>query len=193
MTDEELLRRHLAGDPQAFGQLVRGSRNRLWSVALGILGNPDEAADAVQDALLAAYRGAAGYRGEAAVSTWLHRIVVNSCLDLVRRRRAQPTDPALLPDAPVSHPTDEVLVVRAALRTLPAEQAAALVLVDMYGYPVSEAAAVLEVPVGTVKSRCARGRARLAQMLGGNRAGPAAVPAKDGPADSREEAPDVRR
>ena len=90
-SDRELLSRHAAGDPEAFGELVRRHRDRLWRVALRTLGDPDDAADAVQDALVSAYRAAGGYRGEAAVTTWMHRIVVNACLDLVRRRASRPT------------------------------------------------------------------------------------------------------
>ena len=170
-TDRELLARHTAGDREAFAELVRRHRDRLWRVALRTLGDPDDAADAVQDALVSAYRAAAGYRGEAAVTTWLHRIVVNACLDLARRRTARPTTP--LVDSPaLDAPAADLLGARetatevlAALRELPPEQAAAVVLVDVEGYPVAEVAEILEVPTGTVKSRCARGRARLAERL----------------------------
>ena len=170
-SDRELLARHSAGDPDAFGELVRRHRDRLWRVALRTLGNPDDAADAVQDALVSAFRAAGSYRGEAAVTTWLHRIVVNACLDLARRRTARPTTP--LADSPaLAIPAADTLGERetsaeilAALRELPTEQAAAIVLVDVEGYPVADVAEMLEVPTGTVKSRCARGRARLAVRL----------------------------
>lgn len=170
-SDRELLARHSAGDPDAFGELVRRHRDRLWRVALRTLGNPDDAADAVQDALVSAFRAAGGYRGEAAVTTWLHRIVVNACLDLARRRTARPTTP--LADSPaLDLPAADMLGQRetgteilAALRELPTEQAAAIVLVDVEGYPVADVAEMLDVPTGTVKSRCARGRARLAERL----------------------------
>lgn len=76
--DDELLARHVDGDPDAFGELVNRHRNRLWGVALRTLGNPEDAADALQNALLSAHRGAAGFRGGSAVTTWLHRIVVNA-------------------------------------------------------------------------------------------------------------------
>jgi RNA polymerase sigma-70 factor (ECF subfamily) len=169
--DRELLRRHVAGDRDAFPELVRRHQDRLWRVALRTLGDADDAADALQDALLSAYRAAAGYRGEAAVTTWLHRIVVNACLDLARRRAARPTRPldetsvAQQPEADRVGAWETASDVLAALRELPVEQAAALVLVDVEGYPVAEVATMLEVPVGTVKSRCARGRARLAVSL----------------------------
>jgi RNA polymerase sigma-70 factor (ECF subfamily) len=169
--DHELLARHVAGDPRAFGELVERHRDRLWAVALRTLGHPEDAADALQDALLSAYRGAAGFRGGAAVTTWMHRIVVNACFDLTRRRAVRPTEPLRLDPASEPSGRDRVseqetsLAVLAALRTLPPEQAAAVVLVDIEGYPVNEAAEILAVPSGTVKSRCARARARLAEQL----------------------------
>ena len=175
--DADLLRAHVDGDPDAFAELVRRHRDRLWAVALRTIGDREEAADAVQDALLSAHRNAARFRGDSAVTTWLHRIVVNACLDRIRRRQAHPTVP--LPDGghtdgatggaePAAPPQDHdtALVVRQALAALPADQRAALVLVDVQGYPVAEAAAILGVAEGTVKSRCARGRARMAAVLG---------------------------
>jgi RNA polymerase sigma-70 factor (ECF subfamily) len=166
-TDIDLLRAHATGDPQAFELLVRRHRDRLWAVAIRTLGDREEAADAVQDALISAFRAADRFRGDSAVTTWLHRIVVNACLDRVRRRQARPT--VELPEielAGVDLDTDTTLDVHAALARLPADQRAALVLVDMQGYSVADAAIVLDVPIGTVKSRCARGRARLAVLLG---------------------------
>ena len=171
MTDAELLQAHAEGDPDAFGELVRRHRDRLWAVALRTLGDREEAADALQDALLSAFRAGRGaaFRGDAAPTTWLHRIVVNACLDRVRRRAARPADP--LPQHDVPARGDAVgsrltgLDVEAALRTLPVEQRSALVLVDMYGWSVEDAAQVLDCPSGTVKSRCARGRARLLPVL----------------------------
>src|SRR6267154_5649077 len=93
LDDRELLARHAAGDPDAFGELFRRHRDRLWSVALRTLGDPEEAADALQDAMLSAYRAAGSFRGDAAVTTWLHRVVVNACLDRIRRRGTRPTVP----------------------------------------------------------------------------------------------------
>lgn len=120
---------------------------------------------------MSAFRSAASFRGDAKVSTWLHRIVVNACIDLVRRRQGRPTVPLPMDDAGPVAPdqlaaSDRATDVAAALSGLPAEQAAAIVLVDALGYPVEEAARILEAPTGTVKSRCARGRARLATVLG---------------------------
>ncbi len=175
--DRELLARHVAGDPDAFGEIVRRHRDRLWAVALRTLGDREEAADAVQDALISAYRAAHTFRGQSAVTTWLHRITVNACLDRARKaasRRATLTDDTerleqlLEPHESAAVPAEREDLHRqviGALSELPVEQRAALVLVDMQGYPVAEAAEVLDVAVGTVKSRCARGRARLLPLV----------------------------
>src|SRR3954469_635310 len=185
-SDQDLLARHVDGDPDAFGELVRRHRDRLWAVALRTLGDREEAADAVQDALVSAFRAAHTFRGQSAVTTWLHRITVNACLDRARRAASRRTAPVaeeenfaslLEPHESAAAPAERDELHReliAALATLPAEQRAVLVLVDMQGYPVAEAAAVLDVPEGTVKSRCARGRARLLPLLTHLRTGGAA-------------------
>lgn len=177
VSDQDLLARHVDGDPDAFGELVRRHRDRLWAVALRTLGDREEAADAVQDALVSAYRAAHTFRGRSAVTTWLHRITVNACLDRARKaasRRTSPVDDTerldqlMEPHESAEAPAERNDLHRelvAALGTLPHDQRAALVLVDMQGYPVAEAARVLDVPTGTVKSRCARGRARLLPLL----------------------------
>jgi RNA polymerase sigma-70 factor, ECF subfamily len=191
--DDELLAAHAAGDPDAFGELFRRHKDRMWAVAVRTCGDREMAADAVQDGFLAAFRRADSFRGDAAVTTWLHRIVVNACIDRLRRRR--PTSP--LPDSDLlgdgtqaggssagsrgsagalrarddhardDHARTEVaLDVRAALARLPEGQRLALVLVDMHGLSVAEAADVLGVAEGTVKSRCSRGRTAVAELLG---------------------------
>ncbi len=140
------------------------------------LGDPEEAADALQDAMISAFRRAGSFRGDSAVTTWLHRIVVNACLDRMRRRAARPattgatsrrwTSPPRPGRCPTRPPTaTPPWTCMAALRMLPPDQQAALVLVDMLGYPVADAAEVLGVSVGTVKSRCSRGRVRLLPHL----------------------------
>ena len=94
--DRDLLAAHVAGDPAAFGVLFARHRDRMWAVALRTTGDPEDAADALQEAMIAAFRRAESYRGDAAVTTWLHRIVVNACLDRLRRRKVRLADP--LPD-----------------------------------------------------------------------------------------------
>ena len=175
LPDAELLRRHVDGDPDAFATLVGRHRDRLWGVALRVMRNPEDAADALQDAYISAFRRAGSFRGESQVTTWLHRVVVNACLDRLRRMRIRAADP--LPEnldrstvlaTPPGDPVEERQLrddVEAALAQLNPDQRAALVLVDMQGYSVEEAAAILRCAPGTVKSRCARGRARLVPLL----------------------------
>jgi RNA polymerase sigma-70 factor (ECF subfamily) len=183
-TDAVLLAAHVAGDPDAFARLFTRHRDRLWAVALRTMGNPHDAADGLQDGLVAAYRRADSFRGDAAVTTWLHRVVVNACLDRIRAAKVRRTE--TLPDdledqrdrgsartATGDRDDPEQAAIggerrRAlldALATLPAEQRASLVLVDMEGYSVAEVAVMLDCAEGTVKSRCARGRDRLATLL----------------------------
>jgi len=168
--DRRLLAAHLAGDRDAFNDLVRRHRQRMWAVAVRTLGDPEEAADAVQDACISALRAAGSFRGDSKVSTWLHRIVVNACLDRARRQAVRHTVP--LPTEPIADPRDPLgdretaLEVQQALAALPTDQRIALVLVDLEGLSIDEAAELLGVPGGTVKSRCFRGRARLAVSLG---------------------------
>ncbi len=190
--DRRLLADHVAGDPEAFGTLFRRHRDRLWAVAVRTTGDPEEAGDALQDALISAFRAAGSYRGEAAVTTWLHRIVVNASLDRIRRRQSRP---ALSIDqhelgsgahpgdlSGLAYSRDDVaatltrLDVRAALAQLPEPQRVALVLVDLEDLSVAEAAELLGVPEGTVKSRCSRARTALALLLreGDAGAGPVA-------------------
>jgi RNA polymerase sigma-70 factor, ECF subfamily len=173
LDDAALLRAHVAGDRDAFAELVRRHRDRLWAVALRTLGDREDAADAVQEALISAYRGADRFRGDSAVTTWLHRIVINACLDRARRHQARPTVPlpetetaAFAARGAAGPDLDTTMTVRAALAQLPAEQRIALILLDMQGFSVAEIATLLGVAEGTVKSRCARGRARLAVLLG---------------------------
>jgi RNA polymerase sigma-70 factor (ECF subfamily) len=173
-TDKQLLTAHAAGDKHAFTELVRRHYDHLWYVALRTSASREDAADCLQEALLAAHRNAGNFRGDSAVRTWLHTIVVNSCLDRIRRNKVRPTVPIVGDDGIQIEPTDAhnriadfemSFVIERALAELPAEQRAALVAVDVEGYSVSETAKMLGVAEGTIKSRCARGRAKLAERL----------------------------
>ena len=191
LDDADLIQRHVDGEHDAFGELFRRHQDRLWAVALRTLGDPDEAADAVQDAMVNAFRRAGQFGGRSAVTTWLHRIVVNACLDRVRRAASRPADPVpfdetsghgegasspgVLTDSGAPDLAEQAalrLDLEAALATLPDDQRIPLVLVDVEGYGVAEVADILGIPVGTVKSRCARGRERLAELLGHLREAP---------------------
>nr|WP_272942025.1 RNA polymerase sigma factor SigM [Hoyosella subflava] len=172
MSDSELLAAHVSGDSRAFTELVQRHRNYLWRVAKRTSYSVDDAADALQDALLSAHRMAGSFRADAAVLSWLHRIVVNACLDRIRRNRVRATVP--LDEELSAHirrrddPIGELeftLDVERALFQLPREQRAAVVAVDVEGLSVAEAAERLGVPTGTIKSRCARARLKLAESL----------------------------
>ncbi|MBR8741391.1 RNA polymerase sigma factor SigM [Nocardiopsis sp. MG754419] len=180
LPDKELLSRHAQGDEQAFAVLVRRHRERLWAVAIRMMGEQEEASDALQDAFLSAFRAADRFRGDSQVTTWLHRIVVNACHDRLRRRKVRPATPTedetldIISNERLGRTggaqdhaaqTESRLDVHAALDQLPLDQRMALTLVDMLGYRVDEAAEILDVATGTVKSRCARGRAKLLPSL----------------------------
>ena len=175
LSDAELLALHVSGDPSAITTIIERHRDRLWAVALRTTGDPDEAADALQEALISAFQRASQFRGDSAVTTWLHRIVVNASLDKLRRRSVRSTVP--LPDNDVFagrslvDPVDHIgrgedrLAIAAALSALSDRQRDAVLLVDVEGWSIEEAASMLGCPVGTVKSRCSRGREKLAEKL----------------------------
>jgi RNA polymerase sigma-70 factor, ECF subfamily len=167
-SDAELLAAHVAGDRDAFGELFLRHHRQLHRLARLTSRSPEDAEDALQDAMLSAHRSAGSFRHDASVRSWLHRIVVNACLDRLRRAKAHPTSP--LQDVyPVPDRTAQVetaIVVERALMRLPLRQRAAVVAVDMHGYSIADTAQLLGVAEGTVKSRCARARVRLAELLG---------------------------
>lgn len=167
-SDAELLAAHVAGDRHAFGELFLRHQRQLARLARLTTRTAEDAEDALQDAMLSAHRGAGAFRHDAAVGSWLHRIVVNACLDRLRRTKAHPTVPLedVYPVADRTAQVETAVVVQRALMRLPVEQRAAVVAVDMQGYSVADTAALLGVAEGTVKSRCARARARLAGLLG---------------------------
>jgi len=185
-SDAELLAAHVAGDRYAFGELFHRHQRQLHRLARLTTRTPEDAEDALQDAMLSAHRGASSFRHDAAVGSWLHRIVVNACLDRLRRTKAHPTAPLedIHPVADRTAQVETAIVVQRALMRLPVEQRAAVAAVDMLGYSVADTAALLGVAEGTVKSRCARARVRLAKLLGYVSAGAHAKP--DPPAGRRQ-------
>ncbi|HJU02470.1 MAG TPA: sigma-70 family RNA polymerase sigma factor [Actinomycetes bacterium] len=174
-SDESLLAAHLRGDPGAFGVLVTRHERRIYGLCLRILGNREDAEDATQEAFLAALRKAASFRRAAAFSTWLYRIAVNAATDQARRRgrsRLTALDPedaglAADPGVDLGEAVATAVAVQTALTRVPEEFRVAVVLCDLYRVPYADAAQILEVPVGTVKSRVFRGRAALAACLTG--------------------------
>jgi RNA polymerase sigma-70 factor, ECF subfamily len=173
-SDEDLLAAHLGGDRGAFGALVARHERRVYGLCLRLLGNREDAEDATQEAFISALRRASSFRQAAAFSTWMYRIAVNAATDQARRRgrsRTAPLDPeeATLP-SPGSDPGDQVATavsVQAALACVAEEFRVAVVLCDLLRLPYAEVAELLQVPVGTVKSRVFRGRLALAEQLGG--------------------------
>ncbi|KUH85622.1 MULTISPECIES: RNA polymerase sigma factor SigM [unclassified Mycobacterium] len=167
-SDAELLAAHVAGDRYAFEELFYRHHRQLYRIARITSRNPDDAADALQDAMLKAHRRAPAFRYDAAVSSWLYRIVVNACLDRLRCNKTRAAESLSDDVGHIGDPAarvDTAIVVERALMRLPVEQRAAVVAVDMQGYSVAETARMLGVPVGTIKSRCSRARAKLAEAL----------------------------
>jgi RNA polymerase sigma-70 factor (ECF subfamily) len=148
-TDPDLLRRHLQGDPDAFSALFRRHKQELWAVAIRLLGDVGRAAEAIQDAMVLAFWKGPEFGTGGAVTTWLCRIVVNVCLERMRRAPAAAGDGDLM----------------AALRQLAVEQQSALVLVDMLGFSVADASEILGISADTLLSRRARGRTELVTEL----------------------------
>jgi RNA polymerase sigma-70 factor, ECF subfamily len=176
-SDAELVRRAAEGDSSAFAILVGRHERRVYNLGLRMLGDPDDASDVVQDTFLAAFRRLSTFRGEAAFTTWLHRIAVNSCYDILRAAGRGPLlgsdhdagEEAGERTVPVADHADEAaggLDVERALVAIQPEYRAALVLHDVLDMAVDDVARVLGVPVGTVKSRLHRGRIAIARAMG---------------------------
>jgi RNA polymerase sigma-70 factor (ECF subfamily) len=171
--DEDLVRRYLSGDRGAFSTLVERHEKRVYNLALRMTGREEDARDAAQDAFLTALRKLSSFRGEAAFTTWLHRVTVNACYDLLRKRQRQPLldrgDDVPRPEPPPvpDHADDATLSidVRRALLQVPEGFRAVMILHDVQDLPQEEVAAILGIAVGTVKSRLHRGRVALAKAL----------------------------
>jgi RNA polymerase sigma-70 factor (ECF subfamily) len=167
--DAKLVRRFNEGDEQAFVELMRRHERRVYNLAYRMLGRPEDALDAAQDAFLSCYRNLGRFRGEAAFSTWLHRIAVNACYDILRRRPAVASlDAALSEPAPEPDHADRAVAgadVQRALLDIPAEFRAVLVMFEVQDMSIEEISAALRIPEGTVKSRLHRGRVALGRAL----------------------------
>jgi RNA polymerase sigma-70 factor, ECF subfamily len=180
--DEDLVRRYLGGETRAFAILVERHEPRVYNVCLRILGNREDARDAAQDAFLSALRKLGQFRGDAAFTTWLHRVAVNACYDVLRKQQRQPMlrlvgddeGPMPEPGPPTPDHADEIAGTSdaaACLAKVPEEFRVALVLADVQDLAYEEIARILDVPVGTVKSRVHRGRIALARAMGLERPG----------------------
>jgi len=168
------------GDRAAMDALLRRHHARIWAVCRRLAGNDADAADATQEALLLIVRRLGTFDGRSRFTTWAHRVATNACLDELRRRRRRPASGLDDDRAPVAvdrAPAIDVAVgdrldVDAALAALPEEFRVPVVLRDVAGHDYAEIAEILGIPPGTVRSRIARGRARLADLLAGPGADP---------------------
>jgi RNA polymerase sigma-70 factor (ECF subfamily) len=171
--DAELLARVVDGDHDAFNQIMRHHEDRVFSVSLRIMGNREQALDATQETFLTAFRKADQFKGNSALGTWIYRIAVNTCYDMLRKQKRRKTDPIPEHLDPTDHAAEDEVdsaalrpEIRAALAAIPPDFRSAVILSDIEGLGLPEVAEVLGVPVGTVKSRVFRGRRLLARELG---------------------------
>ena len=179
---DELVRRARQGDTAAFEALMTAHEKKVYGMALRMTGRREDAADVTQEVFLAVWRALPTFRGESSFSSWLFRLTSNACIDHLRREKRQRTVPLTrLDDEDGERPLDlpdpdpgpeeraEQSERRAALRRavaqLPEDQRAALLLRESGGLSYSEIAAALRVPEGTVKSRIARARLQLREIL----------------------------
>lgn len=172
----------VAGDRSAFTRLMEHYQAACYGLAWRLLGDPDQAADATQDAFIHAYDAMRSYRG-GIFRSWLMRITANASYDILRRAQRRPTialpeseeGHAELPDIGAVNPLEEAekselyRYLEAALRLLQEDQRVAVVLCDVYGMDYGEVASMTDSPVGTVKSRIHRGRLRLREILAPHR------------------------
>ncbi|MDX2344965.1 MAG: RNA polymerase sigma factor SigM [Acidimicrobiia bacterium] len=176
--DVQLLNRYLGGDVTAFDELVRAHEDRVFGICLRMMRDREAALDAVQETFVTVFRKADRYEERAAFSTWLYRVAVNTCYDQLRkakRRRTEPLPEIADPVDPRSGDEFEAVELRPeiekALQRVPVDFRSAVVLVDLQGLALEQAAQILDVPIGTIKSRLFRGRKVLAETLGNLRAG----------------------
>lgn len=178
--DPQLVRAVQRGERGAMDALIRATYAHVYALALRLLGDPSDAADATQEVYVRVVRSVLGFRGEAAFGTWLHRVTVNVCLTALRKRgdaraRGQSAgivemDVELADDAPDpatrAETADLTARTTAALATLPAEAREVVVLRDVQGLSTKEAAQVLGISEGAVKVRLHRAHARLRELVG---------------------------
>lgn len=180
-TDEQLVERALAGDGDAFGEVVRRWERKIYALAYGILGSVEDARDASQETFIAAYRNLQGFRGEAKVSSWLHRIAVNQCISRQRRARVR-AETALDEEAEAGESLFKVAAgdspagfteskqraeaVRRAVASLPQELREVVLMKEFEELTFQEIADALQIPLSTVKSRLYTALRQLRLRLG---------------------------
>jgi RNA polymerase sigma-70 factor (ECF subfamily) len=170
-SDHELALAAAAGDRRALEVLLERHVDYVHAVCRRVLGHPEDALDAAQEAMIAVARRIGSFDGRAQFTTWLYRVATNAALDEARRRkrRPSPTDDGVL-DGPSAAAPDRVVAARldvdAALARLPEDFRTAVVLRDLLDLDYAEIAEVLDIPIGTVRSRISRGRRLLAEWFG---------------------------
>jgi RNA polymerase sigma-70 factor (ECF subfamily) len=168
LTDEKLVELAVSSDSEAFGEIVRRWERKIFALCFGMLGREDEARDAAQETFIAAYRNISNFRGEAKVSSWLHRIAVNQCLTVKRRARSRSEEflddetgenervfvaPAHRSPARTTEQTERLNIVRQAVISLPTDLRQAIVMKEFEEMTFQEISDTLELPLSTVKSR----------------------------------------
>ncbi len=173
-SDPELITRFKQGEISAFEELVRRYQDRVYNLCRYMVVDEDDARDAAQDTFIKACKGLKSYRPEAGFYTWLYRIAVNTCLDCKKQRRIRPAeDEAMIENVLSSDPSPEQLcesketgrLIQAALAGLQEKLRTAIVLRELEELSYEEIADVLDVSVGTVKSRISRAREELRRLL----------------------------
>lgn len=167
-TDEQLVELAVREDPDAFGEIVRRWERKIFALCFGMLGREDDARDAAQETFIAAYKAAANFRGEAKVSSWLHRIAVNQCLTTKRRQKSRAEDflddetgeaektfvaPASASPGRTSEQSERLALVRQAVGALPVDLRQVIVMKEFEEMTFQEISETLELPLSTVKSR----------------------------------------
>ena len=178
--DRRLIDETLAGRSESFGQLVLHHQDRLYNAVLRVVLNPDDAADAVQEAFINAYQSLSSFKGDAEFFTWLYRIAFNTAMSRKRRKRPtqsleqhqarnpqfEPADPRTAPNpAGELERAEEEHYLLAALARLSVEHRTVLVLKDIDGLKYEAIAEIVGVPIGTVRSRIHRARSEMKQLL----------------------------
>lgn len=169
---EELIKRSQRGDTDAFQKLAQSYKSRIYSLALRMLGNPTDAEDAAEESVIKLYYSMKKFRGQSSFSTWVYAVTRNTCLDMLRKNEKKRTDIDLeeVEYFITSHDGDpeeaserghKVAFLKKAINSLPEENRKTLILREMDGYSYEEIAELLNVSVGTVKSRISRAKERI--------------------------------
>ncbi len=178
MEESLLIKRASGGDTAAFNALMGMHERRMYAVALRMCGNPEDAQDCLQEAMLRVFRAISGFKAQSSFSTWVYRITMNTCLDELRKRKSRPStsldgllDAGWSPEdggeSPEGHAVRGEMrrVLGEYIRQLPEDMRAAVVLRDIEGYAYDDIARILGANVGTIKSRISRGRERLREKI----------------------------